>query len=104
MFALLLIDFINMSHPLVLLAERIAWRDLERGFEKHYSHVGQPSKPVRLMVGLLILKQIYDLGDETLMPEWVRDPYFQYFCGEALFQHRLPCDPSDLVHFRKRIG
>ncbi len=28
----------------------------------------------------------------------------QYFCGEAFFQHRTPCDPSDLVHFRKRIG
>jgi len=38
------------------------------------------------------------------MPEWVRDPYFQYFCGEAEFQWRFPCDPSDLVHFRKRIG
>lgn len=28
----------------------------------------------------------------------------QYFCGEAFFQHRFPCDPSDFVHFRKRIG
>ncbi len=28
----------------------------------------------------------------------------QYFCGEAFFQHRVPCAPSDLVHFRKRIG
>ena len=28
----------------------------------------------------------------------------QYFCDEARFQHRFPCDPSDLVHFRNRIG
>ncbi len=28
----------------------------------------------------------------------------QYFCGKAFFQHRTPCDPSDLVHFRKHIG
>jgi len=28
----------------------------------------------------------------------------QYFCGEAHFQHKFPCDPSDFVHFRKRIG
>lgn len=104
MFAPLLSDFINMAHPLVQLAERIPWRDLERSFEKYYSRVGQPSKPVRMMIGLLILKQLHNLGDETLMPEWVRDPYFQYFCGEAHFQHRPPCDPSDLVHFRKRIG
>ena len=32
------------------------------------------------------------------------NPYMQYFCGETIFQHRFPCDPSDFVHFRKRIG
>jgi IS5 family transposase len=32
------------------------------------------------------------------------NPYMQYFCGEAHFQHKFPCDPSDFVHFRKRIG
>jgi len=32
------------------------------------------------------------------------NPYMQYFCGESHFQHRFPCDPSDFVHFRKRIG
>ncbi len=28
----------------------------------------------------------------------------QYFCGESHFQWRLPCEPSELVHFRNRIG
>ena len=28
----------------------------------------------------------------------------QYFCGELYFQWKLPCEPSELVHFRKRIG
>ena len=32
------------------------------------------------------------------------NPYMQYFCGMAHFEHRFPCDPSDFVHFRKRIG
>jgi len=31
------------------------------------------------------------------------NPYWQYFFGEQFFQHEPPCDPSDLVHFRKRI-
>ena len=53
------------------------------------------------MSGLLILKQLYDLGDETVMEAWVRDPYMQYFCGEAHFQWVFPCDPSDLVHLEK---
>lgn len=56
------------------------------------------------MVGLLILKQLYDLGDETVMAEWISNPYFQHFCGESVFQWKFPCDPSDLVHFRHRIG
>jgi IS5 family transposase len=56
------------------------------------------------MVGLLILKQIKGLGDETVVKEWVQNPYFQYFCGESEFRWEAPCDPSDLVHFRNRIG
>ncbi|MBL6943257.1 MAG: transposase, partial [Bacteroidales bacterium] len=53
---------------------------------------------------LLLLKRIYNLGDETVMAQWLQNPYFQYFCGEAEFQWEYPCDPSDLVRFRKRIG
>jgi len=100
----LLKEFINPNHELVVLARRIPWKEFEDEFKDLYSNLGQPAKPVRLMVSLLILKQLYNLGDETLMPEWVRDPYFQYFSGEAVFQWTYPCDPSDLVHFRKRIG
>lgn len=97
-------DFIDEAHPLVILGDSFPWKALEDGFAPLYSHTGTPSKPVRLMVGLLILKQLHGLGDETLMGAWVQNPYFQYFCGEAEFQWRPPCDPSDLVHFRKRIG
>ena len=56
------------------------------------------------MVSLLILKQLKGLGDETVIKEWVQNPYFQYFSGETEFQWDKPCDPSDLVHFRHRIG
>lgn len=104
LFRPLLVEFINPEHSLVMLANRIPWKELEQDFSGLYSHTGTPSKPIRLMVGLLMLKQVYNLGDEPLMEEWVRDPYFQYFCGEGEFQWKPPCDPSDLVHFRKRIG
>ena len=60
--------------------------------------------PIRLMVGSLMLKRIYNLGDETLAEAWRMNPYMQYFCGSAHFEHEYPCDPSDLVHFRKRIA
>ena len=100
----LLIDFIDMSHELVLLAKKIDWGYFEKTFSKYYSHTGQPSMPIRFMVGSLMLKRLYNLGDETLAKEWVMNPYMQYFCGESKFQHKFPCDPSDFVHFRKRIG
>jgi IS5 family transposase len=60
--------------------------------------------PILLMVGSLMLKRIYNLGDQTLAEAWIRYPYMQYFCGMAHFEHKFPCDPSDFVHFRHRIG
>jgi transposase, IS5 family len=97
-------EFLSLNHAHVILAEKFPWNDIERDLSKHYSHSGRQTKPIRLMVGLLLLKQMYNLGDETLMPVWVLYPYFQYFCGESEFQWSFPCDQSDLVHFRKRIG
>ena len=56
------------------------------------------------MVGCLLLKHLYNLGDETLASAWIMNPYMQYFCGRVFFEHQFPCDPSNFVHFRKRIG
>lgn len=97
-------DFIDKSHELILLAEKIDWPLIESDLRGYYSHTGQPSMPIRFMVGCLMLKRIYDLGDETLAQAWVMNPYMQYFTGESYFQHKFPCDPSDFVHFRQRIG
>ena len=100
----LLIDFIDMQHELVLLADTIDWQHIENELSKYYSKTGRPSIPIRFMVGCLILKRLYNLGDETLAQQWVMNPYFQYFCGMSKFTHKFPCDPSSFVHFRKRIG
>jgi len=104
LFRPLLSDFIDMRHELVLLSNHIDWKFFEKEFSTLYSNTGQPAMPTRLMVGCLILKQLYNLGDETIAYEWKMNPYMQYFCGEAYFQHKFPFDPSDFVHFRKRIG
>ena len=50
-----------------------------------------------------MLKRIYNLSDERLCEAWAMNPQMQYFCGEAKFKHKFPCDPSDFVHFRHRI-
>ena len=93
------------SHdPLVVLADTINWEQFDDSFEKYYSDNGRPAKPIRLMVGLLILKQLENLSDENSVLQWKRNPYYQYFCGMTEYQPALPCDPTDLVYFRKRIG
>jgi len=97
-------EFINMSHEMVLLADKIDWKYFEDEFSGFYSNTGQPSMPIRFMVGCLMLKRIENLGDESLAQAWIMNPYMQYFCGEVHFQHQFPCAPSDFVHFRKRIG
>lgn len=91
-------------HPLQKLADRMPWKDLEEAFAETYSKAGRPAKSVRLMTGLLLLKQMYNESDESVVERWKENPYWQQFCGMEQFQWELPCDPSDLVYFRQRIG
>ena len=95
---------LDSNDPLVALADAINWEQFDNSFEKYYSDNGRPAKPIRLMVGLLILKQLENLSDENMVLQWKRNPYYQYFCGMTEYQPALPCDSTDLVYFRKRIG
>jgi IS5 family transposase len=99
-----LLDQLNPKAPLLQLAAHIPWSYFEESFSDLYSTTGRPSKPVRLMVGLCILKHVENLSDEAVVQRWVQNPYYQAFCGEVEFQWQFPCNPTDLVHFRKRIG
>ena len=99
-----LVSVINMEHELVILAKRIDWTSVEKDFSIYYPYLGRPAVPIRKMVGSMLLKQMYNLGDETFVARWIENPYWQYFCGEAYFQYDKPYDPSEFVHFRKRIG
>lgn len=93
------------NHPLYALAGIIDWNKIEIAFEKYYSPTdGRPAKRIRLMVGLLIIKHLRNLSDESLVEQWQENLYYQYFCGERIFNQRPPCEASELVHFRNRIG
>lgn len=104
MFSPILKSFVNPDHPLVRLAETFPWEALEADFAPLYSEEGRPAHPVRLMVSLLLLKQMYGHGDESLPGVWVQNPYYQYFSGMDRFRWEFPVAPSDLSHFRKRLG
>jgi len=98
-------QIIDLDHALVKLAKTIDWRFLEDKLGVVYSDgPGNPPLATRLMAGLAILKHSYDLADEALCERWVENPYFQYFCGEEFFQHRLVFDRSSLTRWRQRMG
>jgi IS5 family transposase len=96
---------INMDHTLAKLARTIDWGFLEEKFGAVYADgSGRPPLPTRLMAGLAILKHTYNLSDEVVCEQWIENPYYQYFCGEEFFQHRLPLDRSSMTHWRNRMG
>jgi transposase, IS5 family len=97
-------ELLNPKEPLYRLADAIDWSGIEAELSPLYADFGRPAKPIRLMVGLNLLKHLYNLGDETVVAAWVQNPYYQYFTGETVFQWKPPVAPSDMVHFRKRVG
>lgn len=98
-------QILNMNHPLVKLAATIDWRFLEERLTEVYDDdPGRPPLPTRLMAGLAILKSMHNLSDEGLCERWLENPYYQLFCGEEFFQHRLVFDRTSLTRWRLRMG
>ena len=98
-------ELLDKQHPLYQLAAALNWQVFEDALGNFYAEeVGRPGLPIRLLVGLHYLKHLYNLSDEVVVASWVENPYWQYFCGEQVFQHRLPCNPTTLVKWRKRVG
>jgi len=98
-------QIINMKYELVILSKIIDWDSFDSDFADCYCNDnGRGAKPIRLKIGLTILQSIYNLSDEAVCEDWVRDPYFQYFCGEEFFCHNFPIDPTGLTRFRGKIG
>lgn len=122
---------IDLNHPLAVLAQRMPWQTLEASIAHHFarqakdpkmvrqvdmfgtvhqpvgggvSNAGRPRLPLRLMIGLLYLKHAFNESDEGLVARWAETPTWQYFCGSEYFEHRVPCDPSQISRFRKAIG
>jgi IS5 family transposase len=100
-----LVEMIDMRHELVKLATLIDWEVFEREWSGLFpSPVGRPATPTRLVAGLLYLQHAFRLSDEAVVARWAENPYWQHFCGETFFQHRLPIDPSSMTRWRNRIG
>ena len=66
---------LDSNDPLIALADTINWDLFNDSFAKYYSNEGRPAKPIRLMVGLLLLKQIEKI---FAMSVGLRDLYTLY--------------------------
>jgi IS5 family transposase len=89
---------LNLRHPIFIMSAQIDWNYFEQEFGLLYKDVaGQPPKPIRLMVGLMLLQHMEGLSDEEVVSKWVENPYWQYFYGYDFLQWELPIDPSSMV-------
>jgi IS5 family transposase len=124
-------QMIDLRHPLSILASRMPWQEIEASLSHNFarkvkagkkvediglfgpevkvvgggiSKAGRPRLPLRLMVSLLYLKHAFDESDEGVCERWSETPTWQYFSGLDYFEHKLPCDPTLLVKFRRLLG
>lgn len=96
--------FINHNHEFAIGADSIDWETLEELFRPYYSLKGRRSIPPRKIIGMILLKERFNLSDEKVLKIWPENPYWQYFCGEVHFQTEKPFAKSELTRFRHRIG
>ncbi len=122
-------EMVDPRHPLVVLAGRIPWDELEARIEPlivrnlrssrtvpqddlfgpslQVAGVrggGRPRLPTRLMLSLLYLKHAFNESDESLCARWAESVPWQFFSGQTYYEPRLPCDPTHIGRFRKMIG
>lgn len=124
-------QMIDLRHPLAVLANRMPWQEIEASLAQRWarqvkagkkvedldlfgpvsgvvgggtSNAGRPRLPTRLMVALLYLKHAFNESDEDVIQRWGETPTWQYFSGNEYFEHRWPCDPTQLGRFRKLLG
>ena len=122
---------INLRDPLAVLATRLPWGEIEALLAPEFAHLdragdtleshglsgsvqvvagagqsaaGRPRLPIRLMASLVYLKHSYNLSDEELVARWGENVLWQFFGGMEYYEHRQPCDPTQIGRFRRAIG
>jgi transposase, IS5 family len=129
-FRLRIDHMIDLRHPLAVLASRMPWQEIEARVAQVFSrkgragvampdldlfveqvqrvavasNAGRPRVPLRIMIALLYLKHAFNESDEGVVERWGETPTWQFFSGQAYFEHHRPCDATTLVKFRQLLG
>ena len=98
-------QILNPRDTLLQLSHQIPWDHFEQEFATLFTpDLGHPPKPIRLIVGLLMLQHMEGLSDEQVVLQWERNFYWQAFCGYDQPQWQAPIHPSSLTHWRQCLG
>ena len=62
------------------------------------------SKPFRMALGALIIKEKLRTSDRETVEQIRENPYLQYFIGLSEYSNKEPFEASMMVYFRERIG
>ena len=82
-------NMLNQSHPLYKPADKIDWSKFDTAFAPLYcQNNGRPAKPICLMCGLLILKHLRNLSDESVVEQWSENAYYQLLLSAKKFFDR----------------
>ena len=122
---------INLNDPLAVLATRLPWSQIETAVAAKFEHqnrvgqvlqsedmfgttqtvmgggrsnAGRPKLAIRLMASLVYLKNSFNLSDEELVVRWSENIVWQFFSGLDYYEHRLPCDATQIGRFRRALG
>ena len=98
-------NMLDINHELIKLSKHIDWESPDKEWGALFvSTKGAPAIRTRLIAGLHYLKHLHDLSDEQVVKGWTENPYWQYFCGEEYFQHKMPIHPVTMTKWRNRLG
>ncbi len=129
-FRMRLDHFMDQRHPLVVLASRLPWQEIEASLAHLFArkartgktlpgidlfgesvqwvpmrpNAGRPRLPLRTIIALLYLKHAFNESDEGVVRRFAETPVWQYFAGHTHFEQALPCDATSLVKFRTLLG
>jgi hypothetical protein len=96
---------LNEDNRWVVLSEKIPWQKIEREYLKKQKSptMGAPSKPVRVALGALIIKEKLQISDREVVEQIRENPYLQYFIGLEGFLDAEPFASSLMPSFRARF-
>lgn len=100
-------ELLDPAHDLVKLTSLIDWEEIHVRLAPYYSPLGRRGLPIRLMVGLHVLKHKENMSDEKCADRIRSDLYWMYFCGvdsDSLKNKYFHLNSATMTKFRNRIG